>query len=336
MGEETNGTVKTDLQLDSSRTGAVTESAPRKAIMADVLRVAGSFAGHDRAQTQTQASIALGAGQKTGAGMGAVPTEPEVRKRCGGILALKPARVLPGAEAEQIRKRPPLRPMDPTGSGGDLNIYAPAFRLLQGGLRSSGGRCGRTSIQEYWFGPRCPGSSCPYHAASQSESSSESSGTTSGAARGAGSGWRALGRVVSLGAETGPGSSEDPGCPGSGAAPDDAAPLPVPGYGIGQVFGIATGCALELSGGGAGAASEVSALTSTVALAGDGAIALGGGSLATGAARRTNRPGGGFRIGSLETAAGAPSYQLSRPRAVADASIQRRIRSDDGNDANAD
>ena len=95
--------------------------------MADVLRVAGSFAGHDRTQTKSQAPIALGAGQKTGTGMGAIPTEPEVRQRRGGILALKPARVLPGAEAEQIRKRPPLRPMDRTGSGGDLNIDTPAF-----------------------------------------------------------------------------------------------------------------------------------------------------------------------------------------------------------------
>ena len=32
----------------------------------------------------------------------------------------------------------------------------------------------------YWLGPRCPGWSWPYQAASQSESSSESSGTTSG------------------------------------------------------------------------------------------------------------------------------------------------------------
>ena len=73
-------------------------------------------------------------------------------------------------------------------------------------------------------------------------------------------------------------------CLGEGglAAPDDAAPLPVPGYGIGQVFGVATGCALALSGGGVGAASEISSLTSAFALAGDGAIALGGGSLATG------------------------------------------------------
>ena len=208
--------------------------------MADMLRVAGSFAGHDRTQTKSQAPIALSAGQKTGTGMGAVPTEPEVRKWRSGILALKPARVLPGAEAEQIRERPPLRPMDRAGSGGDLDIDAPAFGAAE--ADSDGHR----------------------------------------------SGWRALGRVVSLGAETGPGSSEEPGCPGSGAAPDDAAPLPVPGYGIGQVFEFATGCALELSGGGVGAASEISALTSTVALAGDGAIALGGGSLATGCARRTS------------------------------------------------
>ena len=161
------------------------------------------------------------------------------------------------------------------------SMHQPSLEL-QGGLRSNGGRFGRTSIQEYWFGPRCPGSSCPYHAASQSESSSESSGTTSGAALGAGSGCRALGRVVSLGSETGPGWSDEPGCPGSGAVPDDAAPLPVPGYGMGQVFGVATGGALELSGGGVGAASDVSSLTSAFALAGDGAIALGGGSLTTG------------------------------------------------------
>ena len=65
--------MKTDYLLDSSRTGAVTASAPREAINADVLRVAGPFAGHDRTQTQTQASIALGAGQKAGAGMGTIP-----------------------------------------------------------------------------------------------------------------------------------------------------------------------------------------------------------------------------------------------------------------------
>ena len=63
--------------------------------MADMLRVAGSFAGHDRTQTQSQAPIALGAGQKTGARMRAVPAEPEVGKRCSGVLALKPSRVLP-------------------------------------------------------------------------------------------------------------------------------------------------------------------------------------------------------------------------------------------------
>ena len=257
--------------------------------MADVLRVAGSFAGHDRTQTQSQAPVALGAGQKTGAGMGAVPTEPEMGKRCGGILTLEPAWVLPRVEAEQIRKRPPLRPVNRAGNGGDLDIYAPAFTGAPGGIAEQ---------------------------------------------RGAGSGWGALGRVVWLGAETGPGSSEDPGWPGSGAAPEDAAPLPVPGYGIGQVFGIATGGALELSVCGAGAASEVSVLTCAVSWAGGGAMALGGGSLAT---RRTNyRPGGGLRIGSPETAAGAPSYQLSRPRAVAEASKERRIRSDVGNDASAD
>ena len=54
------------------------DSAPREAIRADVLRVAGPFAGHNRTQTKAQASIALGAGQKTGAGMGAIPTEPEM------------------------------------------------------------------------------------------------------------------------------------------------------------------------------------------------------------------------------------------------------------------
>ena len=45
---------------------------------ADVLRMAGSFAGHDRTQTQTQAPVSLLPPEETGAGMGAKPTEAEV------------------------------------------------------------------------------------------------------------------------------------------------------------------------------------------------------------------------------------------------------------------
>ena len=73
-----NSAVNTDYLLNSSRTGAVTASPPCKAVNANMLRMAGSFTGHDRTQTQTQASIALGSGQKAGAGMGAIPTEPEM------------------------------------------------------------------------------------------------------------------------------------------------------------------------------------------------------------------------------------------------------------------
>ena len=59
--------------------------------------------------------------------MRAVPAETEVRQRCRGLLALKPARVFSGAEAEQIRERPPLRSVDSTGSGGEPDVNAPAF-----------------------------------------------------------------------------------------------------------------------------------------------------------------------------------------------------------------
>ena len=95
--------------------------------MADMLRVAGSFAGHDRTQTKSQTPVTLGAGQETGARMRAEPAETEVRQRCRGLLALKPARVFTGAEAKQIRKRPPLRSVDSTGSGGEPDVDAPAF-----------------------------------------------------------------------------------------------------------------------------------------------------------------------------------------------------------------
>ena len=59
--------------------------------------------------------------------MRAEPAETEVRQRCRGLLALKPARVFTGAEAEQIWERPPLRSVDSTGSGGEPDVDAPAF-----------------------------------------------------------------------------------------------------------------------------------------------------------------------------------------------------------------
>ena len=55
---------------------------------ADVLRMAGPFAGHDGAETETQAPIALLPTEETGAGMGAKPPEAEVRERVRGLLLL--------------------------------------------------------------------------------------------------------------------------------------------------------------------------------------------------------------------------------------------------------
>ena len=57
---------------------------------ADVLRMAGPFAGHDGAETDTQAPIALLPTDETGARMGAKPAEAEVRERLRGLLLLKP------------------------------------------------------------------------------------------------------------------------------------------------------------------------------------------------------------------------------------------------------
>ena len=53
--------------------------------------------------------------------------ETEVRQRVGGFLLFKPAGVFPGAEAEHIRTRPPLRAVYGARSGGDLDVDAPAF-----------------------------------------------------------------------------------------------------------------------------------------------------------------------------------------------------------------
>ena len=76
---------------------------------------------------------------------------------------------------------------------------------------------------------------------------------------------------------------------------------------------------------------------SDAARAGAGAAARGGGSFATGAARRSRRPGGGLRMGSPpETETDVPSHQLNLPRAVADASRVNLIRSDVGKETRAD
>ena len=90
-----------------------------------MLGVAGSFTGHDRTQTQTQAAIALLSGQKAAAGMGTIPTEAEMSQRGCWFQWLQPAWVLPRAQTEQIRKRPPLRPMDRSRRGGNLHVDTP-------------------------------------------------------------------------------------------------------------------------------------------------------------------------------------------------------------------
>ena len=93
---------------------------------ADVFCMAGPFAGHNGTQTQTQAPISLLPPEETGAGMGAIPAEPEVGKR-SGLKRLLPARMFPRRQTKQIRERPPIWPVNGAWRGRDVHLNAPAF-----------------------------------------------------------------------------------------------------------------------------------------------------------------------------------------------------------------